>query len=148
MVHFGHVFSLLRDQNNYHFLHLCSETPALVYRPRGRVVRLERQEKIMLLYFSIHVFRALERAGCLLFKRLWYSERKKYRQGTVTALVFTPKAGNSLANLKIKYASIKQLSLLDSQTGGRNRIAYIMQTHQCFFFFQKFKESFSRFFFF
>lgn len=142
MVCFGYVFSLLRDQNNGHFLHLHSETPAMVYRPRGKVARLERREKIVLLYFSIRVFGALKRAACLLFKRLWYSERKKYRQGTVTALVCAPKAGNSLANLKIKYASIKQLSLLDSQSGGWSRVAYIMQTPQCLFFFQKFKKSF------
>ena len=93
-----------------------------------------------LLYFSIRVFGALERAACLLFKRLRYSERKKYRQGTVAALVFAPKAGNSLANLKIKYASPKRLSLLDAQPGGRNSVAYIMWTRQCLFFFQRLKK--------
>ena len=83
-----------------------------------------------------------EQHGCYL-KGYDIQKEKKYRQGTVTALVFAPKAGNSLANLKIKYASIKQLSLLDSRSGGRNSIAYIMQTYQVFFFFQKFKEIFS-----
>ena len=100
-----------------------------------------------LLYFSICVFGALERAACLLFKRLRYSERKKYRQGTVAALGFAPKAGNSLANLKIKYAPPKRWSLLDAQPGGRNSVAYIMWTRQCLFFFQRLKKkkSFSYF---
>lgn len=70
-------------------------------------------------------------------------EKKKYRQGTVAALVFTPKAGNNLANLKIKYASPEQLSLLDSQSGGRNSIAYIMWTRRRLFFFQRLKKSLS-----
>lgn len=98
-----------------------------------------------LLYFSVHVFRALERAACLLLKRLWYSEKGKHCQGTVAALGFAPKSGHCLANLKITYASPEQLSLLDSHSGGRNSNAYLMEACQCLLFFQRFKKAFSYF---
>ena len=125
--------------------HLSSSTFTFGnHRKGGQIGRkgflLEGRDKTGLLYFSIRVFGALERAACLLFKRLRYSERKKYRQGTVAALGFAPKAGNSLANLKIKYASPKRRSLLDAQPGGRNSVAYIMWTRQCLFFFQRLKK--------
>lgn len=82
----------------------------------------------------------LKKAAYLLFKRLWYSKRKKkYHQGTVAALDFAPKAGNSVATLKIKYASPQQLSLWGSQSGGRNSTARIMRTRQCLFLLQRFK---------
>lgn len=131
---FGYVFSLSRHQNDCHLLHLDAEPPAVMYRPRERAVLLEGRDETVLLYFSIHVFGTLERTACLLFKRLWYSKRKKCHQGTVAALDFVPKAGNSVAILKIKYASPQQLSLWGSQSGSRNSVAHIMWTHQCLFF--------------
>lgn len=58
MVRFGYVFSLLRDQNNGRFLHLHSETPAVVCRPRGKVVRLERRGENSVVVFLYPCFRS------------------------------------------------------------------------------------------
>lgn len=67
---FDYVFSLSRDRNDCHLLHFHAEPPAVVCRPRERAVLLEGKDETALSSFSIHVFGALERAACLLFKRL------------------------------------------------------------------------------